>query len=35
MAVGYLDPEARDRGLDAMVDVIMEAEDEEISVVET
>lgn len=32
VGAGYLDSEARDRGLDAMVDAIMEAEDEEISV---
>ncbi|KAJ5930434.1 hypothetical protein N7466_005927 [Penicillium verhagenii] len=30
---GYLDAGARDRGLDAMVDAVMEAEDEEVSVV--
>ncbi|KAJ5998878.1 hypothetical protein N7451_006688, partial [Penicillium sp. IBT 35674x] len=35
VGAGYLDSEARDCGLDAMVDVIMEAEDEEISVVGT
>ncbi|KAJ5639513.1 uncharacterized protein N7484_007375 [Penicillium longicatenatum] len=29
---GYLDSGARDHGLDAMIDVVMEAEDEEISV---
>ncbi|KAJ6114811.1 hypothetical protein N7486_000589 [Penicillium sp. IBT 16267x] len=33
VGAGYLDSEARDRALDAMVDAIMEAEDEEISVV--
>ncbi|KAJ5797878.1 uncharacterized protein N7503_007174 [Penicillium pulvis] len=35
VGAGYLDSEARDRGLDAMVDVIMEAADEEASVVGT
>lgn len=35
MAAGYLESDARDHGLDAMVDVVMEAEDEEISVVGT
>ncbi|KAJ5918241.1 hypothetical protein N7454_010616 [Penicillium verhagenii] len=30
---GYLDEGARDRGLDAMVDAVMEAEDEEVSIV--
>lgn len=35
VGAGYLDSEARDRGLDAMVDVIMEAKDEEASVVGT
>lgn len=35
VGAGYLDSEARDHGLDAMVDVIMEAEDEEASVVGT
>jgi hypothetical protein len=29
---GYLDSGARDHGLDAMIDVVLEAEDEEISV---